>query len=156
MTRNPCHGWANGDPVSYLKSDGTVIAVGKVDIFKSHAGRWICKVKLQTAGTGLGRYGESVWPEGWIWGQGRYRSRCVECRQAYATNDLNEATEEFCPPCIRREQKSRDKAGSAIRNHIAYAIGSRDPRPDRRPHTAEELAAIAEQKNSDKKESPFG
>lgn len=154
MTRNPCHGWADGDPVSNLKADGTLRAVGKVSIFKSKAGRWCCQVRLQTAGTGLGRYGDSVWPEGWTWGQGKYQGRCLECGQQYLTNDPDEAIEEFCPPCVRKEQRARASAGASIRDHVAYAMGARDPQP-RRGHTQEELAEIARQKAEDEKRSPF-
>lgn len=152
--RNPCHGWAHNDPVSYVKADGTILAIGKVSIFQSKAGRWTCQVKLLNAGTNLGRYGDCVWPEGWIWGQGKFRGKCLECGQEFLTNDQAAADEEFCPPCIRKEQRDRSAAGTAIRDHLAYAFGSRGHQP-RRGSTPEELSTIKAQKDQDKQESPF-
>lgn len=156
MNRNPCMGWADGDLVSHVLNDGRVIADGRVIVRRNRNGRFYLKIILKTAGTGLGKFGDWVWPEGWVWGRGTYSSRCFECCQVFRTNDPDEATQEHCPPCQRREVKERREAGTAIRNHLAYAIGSRDPQPQRGPQSAQELAEIAAQKERDRDESPFG
>lgn len=154
MKRNPCRGWANGDPVSYVDSRDNVIATGEVVVRKSNKGTWYLKIALKTPGTGLGRFGEWVWPEGWVIGQGPFRSKCLECGQAFRTDDKTKADVEFCLACDRRMEAAH-AAASGIRSPLRYMRGAVTPMPQATHHTAQDLAAIAAQKADDDANSPY-
>lgn len=149
MTRNPCRGWKNGDPVT-LVSNGRPVALGTARVWRVRdTGRLCVKVQYNHP------HPESrwVWPEGWVLGQGDKSAVCLECDQFYFTSNPKDAG--FCPACDR--EFNRDVAAdSGIRKPRAYLRGARTPAPKAKQDTAEELATIAAIKAKDKEESPFG
>lgn len=150
MSRNPCIGWADGDPVTYPKSDGSPLAIGKVIIRKSYAeGKQYVKVQIQSVASGLGRIGEWVWPEGWVIGQGPKAGHCLDCRQEFRTADPDPSG--FCLPCDRQAQREM-AAASPIRRPHAYMHGARTPIERAAPGDLKEIAA---QKARDDQESIF-
>lgn len=149
MTRNRCLGWRDGDPVTCAKQDGNVVAIGKVVVRKSMTtGRPFVKVQLQTAGTGLGRLGQWVWPEDWVIGQGHKRGVCLDCGQEFRTKD--EQPSGFCLPCDRRVDQGWGEGMS--RKPLAALRGASTPLRRVAPSSDED---IAKQKAQDEAESIF-
>jgi hypothetical protein len=144
--------WRNNDPVTEVSPNGHIRRQGMARVWTVRGTGKRC-VKVQPIGPKVRE--DWVWPEGWVWGHGKYRSACFECEQPFMTDAAEVARAEFCPPCERREAAAHRAAGTAIRDHRAYAIGSREKKADNRPHSEGELAAIAAQKEADEKESLF-
>lgn len=147
--RNPCRGWKNGDPVTYVGSSGRVLALGTARVWTAKStGRRTVKVQV----TSPKPKGEWEWPDGWVLGQGEKAGVCLQCDQAYRTDAAKDSG--FCPACDRDFQQEIS-ADSGVRKARAYMHGARTPMPAVQPHTEEELAAIAAQKADDDKGSPF-
>ena len=148
MARNPCRGWEHGDPVTLETSDRREISLGTVARRKATAGHFSLQVCI---GRGRPDGGCYTWPEGWVLGQGNTVGDCLECGQPYRTDEHDPSG--FCLACDRRI--GREVAvDSGIRRPLAYMHGARTPLRTR-PHTEQELAAIAEQKARDEENTPF-